>query len=315
MDGRRSNLPHWRSQGRRSDGEQTRLPVFACFPKAWWTLQNRRLLSPVSFDPDGDDELTREAVAGFEKVYQVCLRETARHADEDEVRRFFVAPRLEALTRHPGWCVESADGCLVLARRGTTPASDRVALWREAGELRRALLAPISSAVTSILAAPGMERGRERNRRIGRLSGVIAGALVGFFGSFIALAAVLVDHKGMLSPFSFFAIVAVIFGGLVAGALSGGWLGERLADRSYRPAPDGAPAPRIGWGWVVAGAFVGWVAGIAVGMGLAMMITMHIRARWVFPIVFFSPPVLCMVLGGFAGHRAARWREIRRTRA
>jgi hypothetical protein len=294
--------------------EQTRLPVFACFPNTWWTLQDRSVMTPVSFDPAVGDETTREAVAGFQKAYQVCLHDTARRSDEDEVRQLFRAPRLAVLARHPGWAVESADGCLVFARRGIASASDRAALWREAGELRRALLAPASSSVRAIPAAAGMERSRERNRRIGRKGGGIAGVMVGFFGTFIAFATVMVNQGRMLNPLIFFAFVPVVLGGLVVGGLSGAWAGELLAARFLRPAADGASAPKIGWGWVVAGGFVGWIIGLAVGMGLAMMITKHIRAGWVFPVVFFSTPVLCLVLGGFAGQRVSRWWDSRRRR-
>jgi hypothetical protein len=100
------------------------------------------------------------------------------------------------------------------------------------------------------------------------------------------------------------------------GTVVGTWLGGRLADRSYRPTPDGAPAPTIGindaFGWVVAGAFAGFFLGGVIGMGLATVLTRVISFHWVMPIVFFSPPVLCLLLGGFAGYRVARRRADRR---
>jgi len=77
--------------------------------------------------------------------------------------------------------------------------------------------------------------------------------------------------------------------------------------------PGGAPPPKIHKGWVVAGAFLGWVLGAAVGMGLKMVVARQLQATWLTPILFFSPPVLLLVLGGFAGLTFARRRAAQQT--
>ena len=231
--------------------EQTPLPAFACIPKRWSTIAERSLLPSISFDPDVGDPMARQAVADFQAAYQLSVPETAVGTDEDEVRRLFRAPRLEALARYPGWHVHSADGCLLLASNGNAPAAERAALWRDAIEIRRALLVPESSASLPIPAAPGMERDRQSRRSSGRAWGGIAGALVGFFGEFHclrcrhvqpgtggrpALSPLLSHHPGRRG------------GRAIAGSQLGGW----LASRSYRPTRDGAPTPSVGKGWIFA---------------------------------------------------------------
>ncbi len=295
--------------------EQTDLPVFSCLPNVWWTKGDRLRMSPVNFDTERGDQVTRQAVAEFQRAYQVCLRETATSSEEDDARRLFRSPLMSALARHPGWCIQSGDGCLVLARRGIAPAAERATLWHEAGELRRVLLAPASSAVVPIPAAPGMERGRELNRRAGRAGGGIAGAVLGFFASFIAFATFTFGRTGPQSPLVVIAIFPMVIGGVVVGALVGTWLGRWLADRTFRPPPDGAPPPGIARGWAIAGAFGGWILGMVVGMGLVTLIPKQFHSARFMPIVFFSPPVLLLILGGFAGNRFGRGRQSRRTRA
>jgi hypothetical protein len=305
--------------------QQTDLPEFACIRKSWSTVAHRRLISSVSLDPEVGDQMTRQAVADFQKGYELGVPKTAVRSDEDEVRRLFRAPRLEALARCPGWCIQSSGTCLLVARSGTARAADRPALWHEAIEIRRALLAPVSSAAMSIPVAPGMERDRQSNRQSGRSWGRLTGAVLGFFGGFIASGVFMFSRMGPagpghrppalhLMPLFFFGST---LGGLVIGTVVGTWLGGRLADRSYRPTPDGAPAPTIGigdaFGWVVAGAFAGFFLGVAIAMGLAMTLMPRTEPRWWMPIVFFSPPVLCLLLGGFAGSRVARHRADRRT--
>ncbi len=300
---------------------QTHLAAFACIPKKWSTLAERATLPVISFDPEAADQRTGQAVADFQNAYQLSLRETAAGSDEEEVRRLFRTPRLEAMAAHPGWYVQSADGFLVFARHGIAPASDRPALWHDAAELRRALLAPVAHAAALIPAAPGMDLDRQRSRIAGRRAGGLACAVVGFFGSFIAFATVMASRNGppagRLGPLAvstsmllaFFSMVPA----LVVGAIAGSRLGGRIADRFYRPTADGSPPPRISKGWVVAGAFLGWIGGAAIGMALTMVITRHVRAPWFMPIVFFSPPVLGLVLGGFAGCSVARRRAARRS--
>ncbi len=288
--------------------EQTGLPGFACFPKNWRTLADRALMSPVSFDPDEGAEATRRAVAEFDAIYQVCLGETLARSDEEEVRNLFRAPRLHFLAQHPGWAIESAKGGLVCARRGIVPAGDRAALWREAAEFRRALAAPVSSAEPAIGAAPGMELGREGVRRVGRTGGRVAGAFAGFAVGFLVVAALTFGHRRM-HPFMLAAVLPIIFSAAAAGAILGGRIGGRAADRSYRRNPEAACKVRIGWGWVIPAAFAGWTLGLAVGMGLATFVEPHVGAvLWIMPIVFFSPGLLGMLLGGLAGQRIARLR-------
>ncbi len=295
--------------------QQTRLPVFACIPREWSTVGDRRLMSSVSLDPEVGDQMTRQAVASFERAYELGVPKTAVRSDEDEVRRLFRAPRLEALARCPGWYVQSADGCLLLARSGTAPAADRPALWHEAIEIRRALSAPVSSAVMPIPVASGMERDRQSVRQSGRSWGRLTGAVVGFYGSFIAFMAFMFSRGPAAGRFSF-AGIPVVLAGLALGAFAGSRLGGRQADGSYRPAQDGAPAPAIGihdtFGRVGAGAFAGFALGGLIGMGLATVLTDVIPFHWAMAIVFFSPSVLCLLLGGLAGYRVARRRADRR---
>ena len=53
----------------------------------------------------------------------------------------------------------------------------------------------------------------------------------------------------------------------------------------------------------------------AIGIGLTIVVTRQIQARWMVPITFFSPPVLCLVLGGSAGYHVACLRAARQTGA
>ncbi len=292
--------------------EQTHLPAFSCLPDVWWTKVDRIHMSPVNFDPEAGDPMTGHAVAEFQSSYQVCLPGRATATQEEETRRLFRVPLMAALARHSGWFIQAADGCLVFAHRGIAAAAERASLWREAAELRRAFLARVSSAVVSIPPAPGMERGREENRRVGRAGGGMAGAVLGFFGSFIGFATLMLNRRGAPSPYAMFAFFPVMIGGLVVGAVVGTWVGRWLADRSYRPAPDGLPAPKIAWGWVIAGAFGGWAVGVAVGLTLVTIIGKLVPNGWFLPIVFFSPPLLIVVLGGVAGHRFGRRWQVRR---
>lgn len=286
--------------------EQTGLPGFACFPKNWWTLADRALMSPVSFHPDEGAEATRRAVAEFDAIYQVCLGESLAGSDEEEVRNLFRAPRLLSLAQHPGWVIQSARGCLVCARRGIVPAAERGSLWREAAEVRRALAAPVSSAEPAIGAAPGMELGREGVRRVGRSGGSAAGAFAGFAVGFLVVAALTFGHR-RIHPFMLAAVLPIIFGAAAAGAILGARLGGRAADRSYRRNPEAACKVRIGWGWVIAAAFAGWILGLPAGMGLVTLLQPHVPL-WLMPIVFFSPGLFGMFLGGLAGQRIARLR-------
>ncbi len=67
--------------------------------------------------------------------------------------------------------------------------------------------------------------------------------------------------------------------------------------------PRAAPAPRISKDWVIAGGVLGWgwVVGAAMGLGLTVVVMQQVRAPWLMPVLFFHPPVLCLVLGGFTG--------------
>jgi hypothetical protein len=298
---------------------KTRLPPFACIPKHWSTVRDRSLTSSVNFDQSIGDLITREAVADFQKTYHLCVPDTLVRSEEDEVRGLFRLPRLEALAKYPGWYIQSADGCLLAARSGAAPATDRPALWHEAIEIRRALLAPVSSALLPIPAAPGMERDRERARQIGRSGGALVGVVAGFFGSFIAFAASTFG-RGRAGHQFVFAIFPLMIGGVVVGALVGRTLGGRLADRSYRPSSDGAPAPQVSirsaWGWIIAGSFLGWIVGGIIAMGLATtVLPKKGQPGWWVPIAFFSPPAICFISGGVAGYRVAQGRAVKRERA
>jgi hypothetical protein len=109
-----------------------------------------------------------------------------------------------------------------------------------------------------------------------------------------------------LLPFIYF---GSLLGGLLIGIVMGAWIGARVADLRYVPSPQSAAAPKINEIWVGAGAFVGCIVGGVIGMGLmGLMVVLGVPAHWLTPILLFSPPVLCLVLGGFAGLTFARRR-------
>jgi hypothetical protein len=160
-----------------------------------------------------------------------------------------------------------------------------------------------------------MDVGSQRNRQEGRRAGCYAGAGFGFFGSVIAVGAFMssqIDRIHRIGPTLVFAFPGIVLGGLLVGALAGRWLGGLVADLRYRPTPGGAPGPKIHKGWVAAGAVMGWIIGGAIGMGLTAVFARGVRGDWLMPILFFSPPVLCLVLGGFAGLIFARRRAAQR---
>ncbi len=300
---------------------QSRLPFFVCVPRRWTTGGDRARVTPIDFDPRAEDETTRQAVADFQKIYVLGLPDTGSASGEDAIRRHFCAPRLEAMAHYPNWHIQSADGFLVFALSWTAAAADRPALWHEALELRRALVAPLSPTATPIPAAPGMDVGRQRARRGGRRAGCFAGAVLGSFGTFIAFSAFMATRMGPggarlrpqsmhLMPFVYF---GSILGGLLIGTLAGRWLGGLVADLRYRPTSGGAPLPEVHKGWVGAGALLGCILGMVVGMGLTMVVTQQPHARWMVPIIFFSPPLLFLVLGAFAGVNFGRRRAAGRT--
>jgi hypothetical protein len=295
---------------------QSGLPFFVCVPRRWSTAPERAALTPINFDARAEDARTHQAVARFEKRYVLGLSDTAPASGEDPIRRHFCAPRLEAMARYPNWHVQSASGLLVFALSWTAPAADRPALWHEALELRQAILAPLSHAVSPIPAAPGMDVGRQRTRRGGRRAGCLIGGVLGFFGSLIAFGALLTSrtehNAGGFGPDQAIRLLIGFFIGipssLLVGGLLGSWLGGLVADLRYRAAPGCAPAPKISKGWVAAGAMAGWVVGAGFGMGLTTVVMGHVGARWVMPVLFFSPPVLGLILGGLAGLSFARRR-------
>jgi hypothetical protein len=303
---------------------QSRLPFFVCVPRRWDTQAERVNLTPINFDPRAEDDLTRQAVAAFEKLYVLGLTDTVSASAEGAIRRHFCSPRLEAMTQLPNWHVQSAGGLLVFALSWTAPAADRPALWHEALEIRRALLAPLSRAMNPIPAAPGMDVDRQRNRRDGRRVGRVAGAVIGFFGHFIVFSTFMASLMGprapgvrppvlaTLAPFLLVGFFGGMFGGLLIGAVIGSWLGGLVADLRYSPSPGGVAAPRISKGWVAAGAFLGWIVGAVIGMGMTAVFAPGPRVPWLMPILFFSPPVLCLVLGGLAGLNFARRRAAQR---
>ncbi len=163
--------------------------------------------------------------------------------------------------------------------------------------------------------------GSQRARREGRRAGCLSGAVLGSFGSFIAFSAFMASRMGpgaprlqppvlQLMPFIFF---GSILGGLLIGTLAGRWLGGFVADLRFSPTPGSAPAPKIHNGWVAAGAFLGWLIGAAVGRGFTMFLEPRLHAWWLMPILFFSPSVLLLVVGGFVGLNFARRRAAQRT--
>src|SRR5262249_50821959 len=94
---------------------QSRLPFFVCVPRRFTTGAERVNLTPINFDPRGADQMTRQAVAAFEKIYVLGLSDSVSASGEDSIRRHFCAPRLEAMAQYPNWHVQSAGGFLVFA--------------------------------------------------------------------------------------------------------------------------------------------------------------------------------------------------------
>jgi hypothetical protein len=293
---------------------QSRLPFFLCIPRRWTTGGERARLTPINFDPQAESEQTRQAVAAFENAYVLGVSATASPAAEDPVRRHFGAARLETLAQYPNWHIQSAGGFLVLALSWTAPAADRPALWMEALELRRALLAPLPPGATVIPAAPGMDVGQQRARRSGQKAGCLAGAVLGGASSFIAFSAFMFSRMGPgarhLQPQALHLLPIVYFGSLIAGlligALAGSWLGGRLAILRNDPSPGKDAPSRMKKRWVASGVLLGWFLGTMIGMVLTIVFPLKPATLWLMPILFFSPPVLCIVLGGFAGLSLAR---------
>jgi hypothetical protein len=170
-----------------------------------------------------------------------------------------------------------------------------------------------------------MDVARQRNRRGGRRSGCLAGAVLGFFGNVIAFGAFMASQTGAgargvrppghsrMWPLLFLGFFGGMVAGPLIGAVVGSWLGGRVADLRYRPPPGGAPAPKINKGWVAVGTFLGCIVGGAIGMGLTAVFARGMRAAWLMPLLFFLPPALCLILGGFAGLNFAQRRAARQT--
>jgi hypothetical protein len=208
-----------------------------------------------------------------------------------------------------------------LARRGFAPAAERPAMAPQAFALYDALAAPARLHDPVLPALAGMELERQLARRHGQTLGTFCGGVLGFFGGFILSASVIFsrDARHDWFPFLFF---GAALGGLVLGAVLGGVLGARLANwrfsagRPYQP-----PARLPGWGPVViaAGAFAGFFVGGVMGMAIVVSVpafapALFENAAWAIPILFFSPPVTGLVMGAYAGYRAAlRWAARRRS--
>ena len=234
--------------------QQTRIPVFACIPKSWSTVGDRRLMSSVSLDPEVADHMTRQAVADFQKAYELGVPKTAMRSDEDEVRRLFRAPRLEVLLRDAqGGTSSRPTG--VCSSRGADPPRRRTARHSGTKQSRFAgrRSAPVSSAVMPIPVAPRMERDRQSRRQSGRSWGRSPAPCSAFSAVPLPLArscsagwarpAPATDRQRYTSCPSFF--FGSTLGGLLIGTVVGTWLGGRLADRSYlHPPPMVPPHPR-----------------------------------------------------------------------
>jgi hypothetical protein len=301
----------------------TRFPPFACVPRSWKTIPHRANLIPISFDSQALDPMTRDSLAAFERAYVLGVDDNTAASAEEAIRRFFVAPRLELLARHPDWHIQSSGEFLVLAVSGIVPAADRSVLWREAVGLRRAMLSLRSKLVDTIPAVPGMDIGRQRARRDGHNLGCLAGAALGFFIGFIAFAAFTTGRSGRIGgpgirpgAFSFWTplcFFASCVGGTLIAALAGRWLGGRVTEQNYDPARADIVLPPISKAWIILGGFLGWNGGMVIGLIVMSNFQPPPGAMWIGPILFFSPGAVFFILGGFAGLAIARNRAARRS--
>jgi hypothetical protein len=294
---------------------QPDLPVFVCVPRTSSAMSQRWTVTPMNFDRRGLDPDTLQTVSAFERACVLGLGDRQAASDEGAVRGFFCAPRLAGMVQHAGWHVQTTDRLLIFAVDGIAALADWPALWHEANELRRALLAPVSSAFAPIPAAPGMDVDRRRNRFNGRFSGSLAGGVLGFIGAGVAFATFMVSQMGLGRPGSAHSWAIDLFpvvvsggalGGLLTGAFGGWWLGGAVADLRYRPKPKGTRPRKMGW--IVGGAFVGWAVGVLIGLGLLLAFAHGERPTWLGLVLFLSSPILCLFLGGLVGLGLARRR-------
>lgn len=296
------------------------LPSFDCLEKTWATLLLRTFCPTVHFAADEADLATRQAVNEFNEQYQLLLLQPTADAppisDETTVRSFFRAPLLAEFARRPGYRVQAADGCLIVARHGFIPLADRDELVRHAVELRGELLRPSHPAAAVIPAGRDQETGRQRARLAGRAIGGLCGGITGFFGGFIIFVSFMFGRAlpgqiGLATPFWFFGMV---FGGLLGGIIVGAWVGGRVANRRYvveQPAKPTGINHADGAG-IVPGAFLGWIVGGVVGVGLTALLAPWLKMDWLVPFLMFTPPLACLFLGAIVGRRFVLRRRARR---
>ena len=168
---------------------QSRLPYFVCVPRRWTAGGDRARLTPINFDPRGEDERTvRPSPPSKKSTSWVCPTRLSA-SGEDAIRRLFCTPRLEAMAQYPNWHVQSAGGFLVFALSWTAAAADRTGTLGGGPRTSpgAAGAAVLSRDSDSRRARDG--RGPPAARRGGRRAGCLAGAVLGGFGSFIAFSA------------------------------------------------------------------------------------------------------------------------------
>ena len=292
---------------------RTSLPPFDCVSQMlsarhrWWRPR-------LSFDPDGESQATREAMADFQRRYQVSpIRPEAGWppgATEEQLRELFRVPQLRALADRPGWMVQTGDDCLVLARPGHIPPRELPRILAEAHDLRNALVTPPQRQEPVLRGLAGKELGRQQARMIGRGAGAAIGIPLGFFGGFIVGVSIFMandsphhDHIKLMPILGFGGLAICTF---VCSVL-GGWIKSWL----YRPEQPWRPTARheASGCALTAGAGIGWVVGGVVGMAL-IIATASSLPEWATPWVFFGPPLLGLILGGvLANYIAARRHE------
>ena len=221
---------------------QSNLPAFLCIPRSWSTLPDRLTFTSISFDPREADQFTRR---GCHRLPERLHVGSGQNGDRIRGKR---GPTsfLRTTTAGDGGTPRVARpvGRRVSglgARRDCTGNGETRTLARSrrippGGQWRRCL----TPSPPSPRSRGWMWAASAAAARVGDI-GVFAGGAAGFFGSGVAVATTLVSRMGPhgagLRPETVSTRGLVAFGlvaaGFVVGAVTGSWLGGRVADLAY----------------------------------------------------------------------------------